>query len=294
MGPGPVGAPAGGGSGAAAGGPRGGIAIDFRRGRTSKERLTIDWTYPVWKPAQQAQDAASSGGTTVAREMEHALPLAAALELVVAGDRRPLLVMRECERCKGTDHALLSRSLDNEQTVLLTHWFHCVKLPPNVLEAKHPLTQMFLRTKDGERLPHLYFCDPDGGNKLPMPGDQSQADLWATMFMFLERNYVGDAKQSVKDMRSILSQFDKLDGMEDEIHARIDHEIEKRGLESDKLPKFKQELVKLAKERQQLIVRERALRELAMKDLLTGKPEADSKPKAKGANAGADKSPVLR
>ena len=63
--------------------------------------------------------------------------------------------MRECERCKGTDHALLSRSLDNEQTVLLTHWFHCVKLPPNVLEAKHPLPNMFLRTKDGERLQHL-------------------------------------------------------------------------------------------------------------------------------------------
>src|SRR4029077_14708442 len=167
--------------GAANAGRRGGIALDLRRGKTSKEQLKIEWAYPVWKP----DDRTDSAATTVAAQSEHALPLAVAFAWVAGTDRRPLLILRECEKCKGTDHALLSSTLDNEQTVLLTKWFHCVKLPPNVLEANHPFTALFARTKEGERLPHLFFCDPDGGNKVALPGDQTQTETWDVMFSFL-------------------------------------------------------------------------------------------------------------
>src|SRR5262249_15178583 len=155
----------------------------------------------------------TEGATTVATEVERALPLDEAFAWIAGDDHRPLLVLRECELCKGTDHALLSRTLDNEQTVLLTHWFRCVKLPSNVLGDKHPFTALF-RGQPGEKIPHLFFCDPDGQNRVALPGDQTQAQLWETMFGFLERCYKGDAKKAVKDLRTLLGQFDRIDELD--------------------------------------------------------------------------------
>jgi hypothetical protein len=249
------------GAAAAQAGRRGGIALDLRRGKSSRERLAIDWTYPVWKPAPAEP---KPGQTTVVVEKEHALAAADAYALAAADDRRPLLVLRECDRCRGTDHALLARDLDNEQTVLLTHWFHCVKAPVNVLEDEHPLRALFAPAKPGERIPHLFFADADGGNRAPLPGDQSQNELWDVMFSFLDRCYDGDAKKAVREMRSLLSQFDRLDGQEAELRGRIDQEIEKRGPGSEKLAKYEADLQKLQKERELLQARERRIRALAL------------------------------
>jgi hypothetical protein len=261
---------------------RGGAPIDFRRGRYSKERLRIDWSYPVWKgPAVTA-----APGTTVAQMSEHALPLAEAMEFVVAGDPRPLLVLRECEFCKGTEHALLSRTLDNEQTALLSHWFHCVRLPTNVLRPDHPLSQLFAH-KDGERVPHLYFCDLDGGNKVGLPGDQAQAELWKVMFSFLERTYQGDAKKAVSELRGMLSQFDKLDAAEDQLKARIDRAAERHGPDADQLAQDEHDLKRVAKDRQRLIDHEKAVRALALKTLIDSR--IDGKVASKDAASPADR-----
>ncbi|MBL8754351.1 MAG: hypothetical protein JNK15_13700, partial [Planctomycetes bacterium] len=151
--------------GGGGGGRGGGIQIDFTRGKTAKKLLEIEWVYPVWKPVAPSPSAGDKPSGTVAGQVERALPLAQAYELVTDGDKRPVLILRECERCKGTDHALLSRSLDNEQTVLLAHWFRCVKLPPNVLTEAHPFYNLFKKEKEGDRIPHLFFVDPDGSNK---------------------------------------------------------------------------------------------------------------------------------
>ncbi|HEX6810990.1 MAG TPA: hypothetical protein VF384_05135 [Planctomycetota bacterium] len=247
------------------GGSRGGgIALDFRRGKTAKKMLEISWVYPVWKPIEREIKA---GETTVAGQREGALPLEKAYELVTDGDRRPVLIMRECERCKGTDHALLSRSLDNEQTVLLTHWFRCVKLPPNVLTDKHPFYNLFLREKEGERIPHLFFVDPDGKNKKELPGDQPQNVLWETMFSYLERCYAEDAKSAIKELRQVLGQYDMIDAKEQTVKARIDGEIEKNGPESPKLKGLEADLAKLGKERAALAAKEKELRNLALKTM---------------------------
>ncbi len=175
------------------------------------------------------------------------------------------MILRECERCKGTDHALLSRSLDNEQTVLLTHWFRCIKLPPNVLDEKHPFYNLFRREKEGEKIPHLFFADPDGSNKKELPGDQPQAVLWETMFSYLDRCYAESAKEAIRDLRKLLSQYDKVDSLEQEVKTRIDKEIEKNGPESQKLKKLYADLGKLGKERLELEAREKQLRDLALK-----------------------------
>lgn len=220
----------------------------------------------MWKPKDDS-GVPKPGATTVSVEVEHALPVEQAYEWVADNDKRPLLVLRECELCKGTDHALLSRSLDNEQTVLLTHWFHCVKLPPNVLDKKHPFTNLFLREKEGERIPHLFFADPNGSNKMELPGDQPQTKLWETMFSYLDRCYEGNAKEAIKEMRQVLGQFDKIDGLELEVKTRIDKEIEKNGPKSPKLKKLEANLAKLGKEREALVAKEKALRALALKAL---------------------------
>lgn len=252
----------GAGSGPASGGRGGGIALDFRRGKTAKKALEIQWTYPVYKVVQSAPKA---GEQTVAVQAERALPVEQAYEFIADDDRRPLLVMRECERCKGTDHALLSRSLDNEQTVLLTHWFKCVKLPTNVVMEKHPLYNLFLRSKEGERIPHLFFADPDGKNRAELPGDQAQSVLWETMFSYLERCYAEDAKAAVKELRQVLGQYDKIDAQEVEIRGRIEKETVKNGPESPKLKKLADDLAELDDKRKALAKKERELRDLALK-----------------------------
>lgn len=241
--------------------PEGGAVIDFRRGRTAKQVLAIDWEHPVWQP--KAADRERQGRTSA--EVEGPLPEAQAFAFIAADDRRPLLVLRECERCKGTDHALLSRTIDNEQTLLLTHWFHCVKLPPHVLTESHALRNLFETPKPGERVPHLFFADPDGSNRRGLTGEQTQAELWDTMFACLERAYAGDAKKAIKELRVLLSQLDKVDGNELEVKGRIDREIEKQGPKSPKLKPMEAELAKLQKERERLLARERELRQLAFR-----------------------------
>ncbi|MCU0862636.1 MAG: hypothetical protein MUC36_02485 [Planctomycetes bacterium] len=232
--------------------------------------LEIAWVYPVWKPTESG---GSSSGATSAAQAERALPIEQAYELVTDGDKRPVLILRECDRCKGTDHALLSRSLDNEQTVLLTHWFRCVKLPTNVLTDKHPFYNLFKREKEGDRIPHLFFVDPDGANKRELPGDQPQTVLWETMFSYLERCYAESAKAAIKELRQLLSQYDKLDEEEKNVRNRLDKEIEKNGPDSPKVKKLEADLLKLAKDREKLGAKEKELRDLALKEMpAVGKP----------------------
>jgi len=260
---------------AATPGRRGGcIALDLRRGKSSKKLLEIEWTHPVHKPAEPKEPA--KPGTTVAGTVERALPPEEAWLLVADGDKRPLLVMRECELCKGSDHALLNRSLDNEQTVLLTHWFRCVKLPPNVIEEKHPLHALFQRSKEGEPIPHLFFANADGSNRTPLPGDQSQSQLWEVMFGYLENCYEGDAKKCIKELRALLSDFDTVDALEQELKVRMDKELEKNGPESPKLKKLVEDQEQFRKRREKISAREKELRAQVRLES-EGKPAAAAK-----------------
>ena len=234
----------------------------------------MEWTYPVYKPTTPRR---KRGERTVAKEVERALPIEQAYSLVADGDKRPLLILRECEMCKGTDHAVLSRKLDNEQTVLLTHWFRCVKLPPNVLTEKHPFYNLFKKGEKEKKVPHLFFSDPNGDNKVALPGDQSQSQLWKVMFTYLDRCYDENAKSAIKQLRKVLGKYDKIDAEEDLIRSRIDKEIEKTGPKSKKLAKFNKQLAKVNKERLELRKQEQELRDLALKAAVEPEEELVSK-----------------
>jgi hypothetical protein len=158
--------------------------------------------------------------------------------------------------------------------VLLAHWFRCVKLPPNVLTENHPFYNLFKREKEGDKIPHLYFCDPDGQNRMELSGEQSQSQLWQTMFSYLDRCYAENAKEALKELRQVLGQFDKLDADEQQVKSRLDKEIEKNGPESAKAKKLHADLAKLGKEREQLVARQKELRDLALKAMQPTAPAA--------------------
>src|SRR6185436_5147183 len=109
--------PSGPGTGPTTGGPY----IPKSRGPTTRTELEIQWDHPVPPKA-----APGDPERTVAI-VKRALPFEEALAVIRGNDPRPLLVVRECVRCSGTEDALLRRMEDNERTFLMSRWFHCVK-----------------------------------------------------------------------------------------------------------------------------------------------------------------------
>lgn len=217
------------------------------RGPSSRDELEIQWQYPVFV-AEQKDD----GERTQAVQAKRALPLDEAFAYLAGDDPRPLLVLRECLTCNGTDDALLTRQADNERTMLLTRWFHCVKLPPAVLEADHPFHALFA----DEAPPHLFVAQRDGRGRVDLKGDQSRSELWKAMDGTLAVAYQqvtsSGPKRALGELNKLL---DKLDAVDDEFlltERRLEDEIEESGPDGRKAKKLAKELVSLKEERAEL------------------------------------------
>jgi hypothetical protein len=242
-----------------AGGGGGAIFIP-QHGKTTRELLFIDWDYPVYQVKKTA-GAEGNDGQTVAVSVDKALPREKALWYLAEEDQRPLLILRECEFCNGTDDALLSTSTGNEKTFLLSKWFHCVKLPTHVLKEDHPFTNLFENKK---KTPHLFVCSADGSSVIPLKGDQAQGELWSAMSDILANDYKKDADTSVKNLMKILAEYDHIDSMEDLYQEKIQAEIEKRGPKSSKLRKMRAKVKTYSNRRDQLKKEEAKLFELGL------------------------------
>ena len=231
--------------------------MSFERRRTAKNRLEIDWDYPA-----SIEIEASDDGQTRAQVQMYALTLNDAFKRLAGDDPRPLLVVRECGRCKGTDDALLSRSLDNERTLVLSRWFHCVKLMHHVLKEDHTFNQLF----KGKRPPHLFLASADGTTMMPLPGDQSQSDLWKTMEVLLAKQYRGDIKRATKEVFKLLATYDTIDSMEDQVREQRDTELEKRGPKSPKLKRLDAKLAAISDRRKAAEAREKEITDLDLRE----------------------------
>jgi hypothetical protein len=218
------------------------MPIDFRRGETSKKRLEIEWNFPVFAPDLEQTPA---DGRTSAGRARAALPRERALLEIRTASRRPLLVVRECGFCEGTDEALLSRRLNNEKTLLLAKWFHCVKLPNHVLDADHPFRNLF----PGEHPPHLFLCRWDGSEVVAMDGQQTQSALWQTMQDLIERDHEEDAAKAVKGLLRCLDAYDSIDAREGEVRRQLEETLDEDGPRAPKLRKLQRKLDALAEER---------------------------------------------
>jgi hypothetical protein len=230
------------------------MPLVFTHGRTAKELLEIDWDYPVYKLVDD-----SGAGSTVAKAKRQALSYEDAVAFLAGDDPRPLLVLRECLSCRGSDLALLRRELHNERTMLLTDWFHCIKLTPDVAERDHPFFALF---QEGE---HVFLANADGSDRQGFDGVQSQKALWGALGKQLKSNYRGNADRAVKQVLSLLVEFDKLDEAEDILVMQLDRALEKVGADAEKTRKLQREIERIGKKRAQWIAREREIRDLGIK-----------------------------
>ncbi|MSR63385.1 MAG: hypothetical protein EXS08_13160 [Planctomycetes bacterium] len=210
MGRGPGGVSAGGSGGGGAGlpgspnGPTtpGTAYLPPARGPSSKAKLAIEWRHPSYTAEVQA----GSGGT-VALPQRKALSVTEAMAAITAGDRRPVLVLRECLKCSGTEDALMSSKEDNERTYLYARWFHCIKLSPDVLEADHPFHALFADEKPS----HLFIANPDGSARHDLLGEHSRRELWGTMEAAIEANYVDSPSAAFSKLGRALDDLDEID-----------------------------------------------------------------------------------
>jgi hypothetical protein len=148
-----------------------------------------------------------------------------ALSALANGDPRPLLVVRECESCAGTDDAFLSREFDNEQTILLARWFHAVKLPTDVLEDTHAFHELFGKKSP----PHLFVATADGKTRVDLSGQQSQKELWTAMTKVLRKSYKKNPDAALKEMRKLLDALDRYDNLVAAAEERLMNETAAKG-----------------------------------------------------------------
>jgi hypothetical protein len=216
----------------------------------------LDWNFPVYTNSKQTAELAQSG--TFVAERLRALPRDEAFRFVAGGDERPLLVLRECGFCKGSDDALLSTRFDNEKTVLLSKWFHVVKLPNHVLQEDHPFRNLFAESSPA----HLFVATADGSTTHSLSGQQSQTELWNAMAEVLTDVYVDDPENRIQGMYRIFDQLDQLDEADERMHVKFTAELEKRGPKSSKLKKIRKGMDGLQQDRDDLLAELDELRQL--------------------------------
>jgi len=198
------------------------------------------WDYPVYKERVEPK----SDATTV--KLRKALPFDEALAYVAGNDPRPLLVLRECKTCNKTDNALLKAgSSDNEKTILYSRWFHCVKLPLDVIQEDHPFNNLF---KDNDA-PHFFVATLDGKHLLPLETATSRSELWSSMSKVLTLAYKKDPTSCFKDVARELDRLDLLDSKIRELESQQNGLLENAGkLDKAKLKKLEAEIAAAKKE----------------------------------------------
>ncbi len=213
--------------------PRGGMIIPMTRQTTSKAILAVDWDCPV------AESFRKSGSTYAAKGV---MSRVEALRFIAGKDSRPLLILRECTKCRGTEHALFHRRLKNERIKLLLNWFHCVKLPPEVLKPTHPFHRLFFEPKKRSSV-HLLIATTDGVHRTEFSGLQSQSLMRNSLVSMIEKSYEKKPNVALRSMLKHLSQFDRFDLREVELLRALDREAEGHGLKTSKHKKLTKELV---------------------------------------------------
>ncbi|MCA8950058.1 MAG: hypothetical protein KDE27_11195 [Planctomycetes bacterium] len=238
-----------------------GAAMTFERGRTSKDRLKLDWEHPV--PPERGDRTSAAG----------ALPLAEALALLWGDDQRPLLVLRECTACQGTDLPLLQRSMNNDRTQLLASWFRIVKLPPHVMEPSHPFHNVFAGQSFEGGMPHFYLLSHPGAEPVAFSGQPTQTYLLAAMTKIVEERYQLDPKRAVKNWLALLDQFDNIDATQKRVREQLREARADKGPKSSRAKSLQAQLDDLEMDRTKLLAKERKVRNI----VLVPFPKSDKK-----------------
>lgn len=239
---------------AAAGGRTGarGAVMSFERGATSKDRLKFDWQHPV--PPERAAGTSAAG----------AMPLAEALDVLWGGDQRPLLILRECTRCAGTDLPLLVQSANNERTLLFAKWFRVVRLPTHVTDPGHPFHNVFARFAAPAMTPHFYLLAHPGAEPVSFSGAPTQSGLWKGMAAVLRERYLVDPEKAVKEWLALLDQFDNVDARRKLAREELDAVRAEQGPKSERSKQLQERLDTFDKDKAALLAKETRITNLVL------------------------------
>lgn len=167
------------------------IVHEVPRLETSRQRLVVRWRAPA--PVH-----------------DKVLAFSAAIAELRGSDPRPLLVLRDEA---SADVALFKPDRrENETTLLLTQWFHCIKIGRHVLSAGHPWHALFA----GRKPPLMLLVGDDGKLVTPITGVRERRDLHAAMVRVLKADYSKDPMAAVKLWLPVLDTFDEADRTESE------------------------------------------------------------------------------
>lgn len=189
---------------------------------------------------------------------EVALEQAAAIKHLRGDDPRPLLILRDCEGCANKEGDLLKRSIEDERFILGTGWFHCVRLPHEVVEEDHVVSSLF----QGSIPPHVVLATWDAETIVPV-NRASAKELWGGMERVLRKDYKKNAGKAMKGLQRLLVDYDKIDGRMAELEAQLAAKL--AGGKERKAKKLQQELASLEKERAKLFEKEEKLRDLQLR-----------------------------
>lgn len=226
------------------------------RGPSSRHALSIDWKHPTYTVKVVSPD-----GGTVAQKARAALSPVDAMAAITGGDRRPVLVLRECLRCSGTEDALMSSKEDNERTYLLSRWFHCIKLSPDVLEADHPFHGLFA----GETPAHLFLANWDGSERHDLEGEHSRRELWDAMERAIQANYAASHGPVLVNLDRLLDRLDEEDVALAELETRFELALAKGKSEASSTQRLQKEIQERREKRAGLIAEVSAVSALELK-----------------------------
>jgi len=173
-------------------------------------------------------------------------------------DPRPLLILRDCEGCANKEGDLLARSLKDERFILGTEWFHCVKLPHEVIEEDNVLSSLFT----GSCPPHIVVATWDAKTIVPIKR-ASAKDMWNGMTKVLKKDYKKNAAKAMKGMQKMLIELDKLDGRQAELEAQLAAK-EAKGQDA-RARKVRNALASLEQDRADLLKEEVKIRDLQLR-----------------------------
>lgn len=216
--------------------------IPFTRQDTSKRRLKVRWNYP------SAKD-------------EELLDLQGSIEELRGDDPRPLLIIRECGNCKGSDKALFNIRAKNEKARLMTRWFHCIKLPPYITDPSHRWHSLFT----GKRPAHGLIVSWDGKKTVPLSGAQSQKTLHDAMVKILRTDYKRDPARNVSRWFQTLSHFDHLDVQKQNVTREIEAVVERHGPKAKKLKALQKKKGKIERQIAKALEQEKQYANLELK-----------------------------
>ncbi|MBK9386217.1 MAG: hypothetical protein IPN34_15500 [Planctomycetes bacterium] len=236
---------------------RGGMALDLRRHEHSQKLLALEWDYASVMDVEKS----NANAPTSSEGRMQALSREAALAKLTAKDKRPLLVLRECEGCAGSEVALFQRKIDNERTQVLAQFFHCVKFRPNVLAPSHPFRQLF----DAEKPAHLMLVSADGTTVIPFDGAQSQSELWKGMLAMLKQECERPAESAAMQLSNLMNEYDVLDLERKHLREALERELEKDGADSHRSGTLAKKVERVEAKLKELEAREARLLDIGLK-----------------------------